>query len=153
MRYFSLNSNASHPLKCAAVSSTIGRCQSVGIRVLCVALNHAPFKGGEKTVIEIREQCFVKITTAGLFLVRFYSLPLLFLQYKHTPIYIPWYSFHLIGAPQDHGFAASEMTRCSFCHILDWNGHIPYVRKFRCGDKKLCRNGITLLLEQTHALI
>ena len=45
------------------------------------------------------------------------------------------------------------MTRCSFCHILDWNGRIPYIRKVCCGDKKLCRNSITLLLEQAHALI
>ena len=33
------------------------------------------------------------------------------------------------------------------------SGRIPYIGKFCCGDKKLCRNGITLLLEQAHALI
>ena len=62
-----LNSNASHPLKCTSVGSAIRCCQSVGIGILCVPLNYAPFKGGKKTVIKVREQGFVKIAAAKVY--------------------------------------------------------------------------------------
>ena len=147
-----LNSNASHPLKCTSVGSAIRCCQSVGIGILCVPLNYAPFKGGKKTVIKVREQGFVKIAAAFLFM-GFCLLPLFFLKCKHTCIANSWYLFGCIGASQNHRFAASEMTRGLSYHIFNRNGRIPYCGKICCRDEQFCCNGIALLFEQTHALI
>ena len=153
MRYFLLNSNASHPLKCTSVGPAIGCCQSVGIRILRVALNHTPFKGGEETMIKVREQRVVEISATTFLFVCLCMLEALLLQSNHTRIYILWDSFHLIGAPQNYGFTASEMTCGPFYHIFNRNGRIPYFGKICCRDEQFCRNGIALLFEQTHALI
>ena len=148
-----LNSNAPHPLKYTFVGSTIGCCQSVGIRILRVPLNHAPFKGGKKTVIKVREQRVVEISATTFLLVCLCMLEALLLQSKHTRIYILWDSFHLIGAPQNYGFTASEMTCGPFYHIFNRNGRRPYFGKIYYRDEQLCCNGVALLFEQTYVFI
>ena len=104
-------------------------------------------------MIKVREQRVVEISATTFLFLCLYMLEALLLQSEHTRIYILWYSFHLIGAPQNYGFTASEMTCGPFYHIFNRNGRRPYFGKIYYRDEQFCCNGVALLFEQTYVFI